>query len=118
MKIAVTFILTATLLTVCGIVSATESSEADTGGTFEEKLAACAACHGENGDQPLAPEYPILAGQYKDYLANSLRQYRDGQRKNQVMALQVDLLKLSDADMDALAAHFASKPSRLRSLAD
>lgn len=90
----------------------------NSGPSFEEKLTACAACHGENGDAPLTPEYPVLAGQYKSYLANALRQYRDGQRTNEIMALQVQILALSDADIDALASHFASKKSGLHSLAD
>lgn len=78
--------------------------------TFEEKLASCGACHGENGDKPLAPEYPILAGQYPDYIAQSLRQYRDGQRTNAIMAQQVEILELSDADMERLGKHFGAKP--------
>ena len=37
----------------------------------------CAACHGENGDKPLQPEYPILFGQHADYLAKALKDYID-----------------------------------------
>ena len=29
--------------------------------TYEQKLNACAACHGVNGDKPVVPSYPILA---------------------------------------------------------
>ncbi len=101
-----------------GVGAAETDDSEDMGATFEDKLAACGACHGENGDKPLLPEYPILAGQYESYLANSLRQYRDGLRSNEVMALQLEILELTDADIDRLAAHFASKPSPLRSLAD
>lgn len=87
-------------------------------GSFDEKLNACAACHGQNGDTPLAPEYPLLAGQYQSYLANALRQYRDGQRTNPIMALQMDILKLTDADIEALASHFSAQSGKLHSLAD
>lgn len=94
------------------IVSATAlaSEEADDSGmSFDDKLQACAACHGENGDKPLAAEYPILAGQYEDYLVAALRAYRDGRRNNPIMTMQVEVLELSDADIAGLAKHFSSK---------
>ncbi len=78
--------------------------------TFEEKLQSCAACHGENGDKPLAPEYPILAGQYADYIAQALSQYKSGRRTNPIMAQQVELLELTDADMVRLGQYFGAKP--------
>ena len=87
-----------------------DEDDEDLSFTFEEKVASCAACHGENGDKPLAPEYPILAGQYPDYIAQALRQYRDGQRTNPIMAQQVEILELTDADMVKLGKHFAAKP--------
>ena len=110
------------LIAGMGIVTAafaTDAAEADDSGmSFDDKLAACTACHGENGAKPILPEYPVLAGQYESYLANSLRQYRDGQRTNEVMALQLEILELSDTDIDRLAAHFSSQESPLHSLAD
>jgi cytochrome c553 len=107
------------LLFNAGVTSAEGTAEAaDSGVPFDEKVAACAACHGENGAAPILPEYPILAGQYKSYLANALRQYRDGQRTNQIMALQLQVLELTDKDIDQLAAYFASKPSPLHGLGE
>ena len=88
---------------------AQDDEDDDMSFTFEEKLQSCAVCHGENGDKPLAPEYPILAGQYADYIVQALRQYRDGQRTNPIMAQQVEILELTDADMKRLGKHFASK---------
>jgi len=93
------------------------NAEADGGLSFEDKLAACAACHGENGDKALAPDYPILAGQYADYLESALNAYKSGRRTHPIMQMQVEALALSDADIVRLAAHFASKPG-LQSLAD
>ncbi len=108
-------LLTLALMLNVGITSA---EEADSGASFDDKVAACAACHGENGAAPILPEYPILAGQYEDYLANALRQYRDGQRTNQIMALQLQVLELSDNDIKRLAAYFAAKPSPLHGLGE
>ena len=80
----------------------------------EEKAAACAACHGAGGGAPISPQYPILAGQYADYLAAALRQYQSGERNNAIM---VGLAApLSEQDIDDLAAYFASQDSGLRML--
>ena len=48
----------------------------------------CVACHGENGDKPLQPDYPLLAGQRADYLAKALSDYKSGARKNAIMGGQ------------------------------
>ena len=81
----------------------------DSGLSYDDKLQSCSVCHGPDGDQPLAPDYPILAGQYADYLESSLKSYRDGRRANPIMAMQVQMLNLSDEDIRRLSAHFASK---------
>ena len=69
------------------------------------KAAACAACHGANGVSG-NPAWPSLAGQQKDYLVAALKGYRDGSRKNEMMAGMAK--GLSDADIDALAAYYSS----------
>lgn len=99
------------------LTAATQAAAADDGLSYEDKLAACAACHGENGDKPLAPDYPILAGQYADYLAAALEAYRSGRRDHPIMKMQVEALELTSADIKRLSAHFASKPG-LASLAE
>jgi cytochrome c len=70
----------------------------------------CRVCHGASGAAPIAPNYPKLNGQNKVYLVSSLKAYRDGQRKGGlagVMAAQA--AQLSDADIEALAAYYASQ---------
>ncbi|MBM4226176.1 MAG: c-type cytochrome [Gammaproteobacteria bacterium] len=94
-------------------VPALATGEAAEGPAFDQKLAACAACHGENGAKPIMAEYPIIAGQYADYLASALRAYRDGRRNNAVMASQLLALQLSDSDIDRLADHFSKQASPL-----
>ena len=42
----------------------------------------CAACHGADGNETLDDTYPKLAGQYPEYLAKSLHDYKSGKRKN------------------------------------
>lgn len=76
-----------------------------------EKAAICTSCHGEGGAKPIAPTYPILAGQYASYLEQALKEYRAGGRKNPVMQSQA--AALADADIKALAQYFEQQPSPL-----
>jgi len=72
---------------------------------------ACAACHGKDGNTPIDPSYPKLAGQYRDYLERALLDYRSGQRKNAIMAAQAQAL--TRTDIANLAAYYASLPGPL-----
>lgn len=72
----------------------------------------CAACHGEDGNGVQQfPDYPKLAGQHGDYLLRSLRDYKNGARKNAIMAPMAQ--PLTDKEMKDLAAYFASRPGSL-----
>jgi cytochrome c553 len=73
----------------------------------------CAACHSAAGDKPVAPEYPILAGQYPDYLVRALSDYKSGKRANPMM--QGFAATLSKQDIEDVAAWFSSQPSGLQS---
>ena len=75
----------------------------------------CQACHGADGNAT-APIYPRLAGQYADYLARALHEYREGERVNPIMAVYAE--KLSDDDIKNLAGYFSAMPSRLGDLHD
>lgn len=68
------------------------------------KSQTCTACHGADG-RGISPQYPILAGQHADYLVHALKQYRDGNRKNPIMAPMA--AQLSDDDIEDLAAYYA-----------
>jgi len=72
----------------------------------QSKSATCHACHGATGISVL-PIYPNLAGQYQDYLSQSLRSFRDGSRANAIMSGFAG--GLSDADIEDLAAWYASQ---------
>ena len=91
------------------LVSAEDAAPAADGLSFDDKLKACGACHGENGDKPLAPDYPLLAGQYADYIVESLKHYRDGRRNHPIMAMQVKALSLTDQDILKIGQHFAGQ---------
>lgn len=67
----------------------------------------CAACHGAEGNKPSAPDQPILAGQYPDYIVQALSDYKSGKRKNAIMNGMA--AGLSRQDMEDLAAWFSSQ---------
>ena len=85
------------------------AAAAGNGMSFEDKLKACGACHGEKGDKPLAPDYPTLAGQHPDYIVQALKNYRDGRRTHPIMSMQVKALGLTDEDMVKLGQYFAGQ---------
>ena len=69
------------------------------------KAAVCAACHGVNGisNNPL---WPNLKGQKAPYMVKQMKAFKDGTRNDPLMSPQSKAL--SDADMENLAAYFAS----------
>jgi cytochrome c553 len=77
-------------------------------------VAVCAACHGVTGIS-VVPNYPNLAGQYPDYLKREIAEYKNGGRKNPIMAGMSVTIK--DSDIDALAAYFSSMTPALSTLA-
>jgi len=96
-KTAIRILLLVSLTSMYGVACA-----ADAGA---EKSMLCAGCHGTDGIS-VSPEIPNLAGQKENYLANTLRAFRAGERTNPIMmSIAGDL---SDEEIDALAAHFSS----------
>ena len=81
-------------------------SPAPADGSIPTKLGLCAGCHGETGKAVL-PDYPNLNGQNQRYLANSLRAYQTGERKNSAMRAMVGTL--TDAEIEELASYYASQ---------
>ncbi|GJL80649.1 MAG: hypothetical protein DHS20C01_02830 [marine bacterium B5-7] len=81
--------------------------DADAG---QAKSQTCAACHNADGNSQ-NPIYPILAGQYRNYLVQALHEYRSGSRNNPIM--KGFAAGLSDEDILDLAAYFSSQSSVL-----
>ena len=73
----------------------------------QQKSTVCAACHGPDGNSPVAMN-PRIAGQYADYLVQALTEYRSGARQNAIMAGMA--AALTDEDIADLAAWFSSQP--------
>ena len=81
---------------------------------------ACIDCHGAGGAKPIDSTYPVLAGQYQDYLFHSIQQYRDGGREHALMSTQikgaVEAGNLDEQGIADLAAYFAAQAGPLGDL--
>jgi len=79
-------------------------------GATDRTLQACANCHGPQGVGEMAT-YPALAGQHASYLKNALAEWKDGSRRTDPTEQMPRIAKLlSDAEIDSLAAYYASLP--------
>ena len=87
---------------VAVVVGAGPGTDVEAG---KAKAAVCAACHGVEG-RALIPNYPHLAGQNAAYLVKQLKAFKDGSRKEPLMV--PFMAPLTDADMENLAAYYAS----------
>lgn len=77
---------------------------------------ACDSCHGPQGIG-VGTMFPHLAGQPKSYLAAQLTAWQKGSRDNDPLHLMRNVAKqLSSAQIDAVAAYFASLPANPSSL--
>lgn len=72
----------------------------------KDKVAACASCHGTDGNSVMAIN-PSLAGQGEKYLSKQLRDFKSGARKNATMSPMANLV--ADDDIEHVAAFYASQ---------
>ncbi len=70
------------------------------------RIAACSACHGQQGRATSDGFYPRIAGKPAGYLYNQLLHFRDGRRKYPLMTYL--LQNLSDEYLQEMANHFAN----------
>jgi cytochrome c553 len=67
----------------------------------------CAACHRPGSGGPI--ETPILSEQVREYLAQQLRMYASGERRNDVYArMRVIAAKLTPAEIDGLSRYYSA----------
>ena len=70
----------------------------------------CVGCHGVDGNS-VVPTFPRIAGQYEDYLYQSLKSYKNGKRNNAIMKGVASTL--NDHQMKKLSKYFASQKGML-----
>jgi cytochrome c553 len=96
------WILAATISGAIVSNSALPAGSVEAGAT---KAVVCQACHGANGNSA-NPEWPSLAGVGADYIADQLKNFKEGKRNNPVM--MPNAMSLSADDMADLGAYFDS----------
>ena len=78
-------------------------------GGHSNSIAACAACHGAQGQGNQPAGFPALRGLTPQYVIESLMSYRNEQRKTEHANIMVSIAKkLSDDDMKNVAQHIAT----------
>ncbi len=98
--------LLALILGLTATAAVADEEEGKPARSGEEIAKNCVSCHGEKGISQ-NDMYPHLAGQHADYIVHALKDYKSGQRKDQVMKGMADTL--SDSDIEAVAKYFASQ---------
>ncbi|HEX6721753.1 MAG TPA: c-type cytochrome [Burkholderiaceae bacterium] len=95
---------------------------------IKDKLAPCVACHGQNFNNTVDPANPRLAGQYADYLLESLKAYMtdNNPRVGRTSAVmrgmvmpEVDGKKkpvFSNAELKLVAEYLSNLPGDLRTV--
>lgn len=92
--------------------SASVGATLATRGRWADKLPACEQCHGPGG-RGVGPDFPALTGQSATYLAKQLTAWKTGARPPGPMGLMaVVAKKLSEAEVLAVADHYASLPAK------
>jgi cytochrome c553 len=78
------------------------------GGNMDRGVPACAACHGPTGTGNPPAAYPLLSGQHSAYMVQTLKDFRDGKRKNDPNSMMRDIAsKMSDAEIEAVASYIS-----------
>jgi cytochrome c553 len=96
-----------TALIVLMMIACSAQASGDAAKGQKKASEVCAACHGADGGKPSAPDQPVLAGQYYDYLVQALSDYKVGRRTNPIMKGFAG--QLSKQDIQDLAAWFATQ---------
>jgi cytochrome c553 len=102
-----------------GSASLSHAADLAAGKAVWDKLN-CASCHGADAVKSVDPSYPILAGQYADFLVHALKAYQRGAsgapasanvRKNAIMGAFAK--QLSPQDIKNVSAWLAAQPGPL-----
>ena len=107
------WLVTASIALALSVAGVQAAGNADAGKT---KSAACAACHGPDGNSPVNPVWPKLAGQHPGYIEKQLLDFKSGDRKDPTMSGMA--APLSEQDMADLAAYFSSQKKQGGSAAE
>ena len=95
------------LVLVCAAGGAAGAERVRPPDSIAERVAACVACHGNEGRATAEGYFPRIAGKPAGYLFNQLANFRDGRRRNASMNYLV--ANLPDAYLQEIAVYFAAQ---------
>ncbi|MCG7868941.1 MAG: cytochrome c4 [gamma proteobacterium symbiont of Stewartia floridana] len=98
------WLVTATLALSFTVGLAQAAGNAEEG---KNKSATCAGCHGAEGNSPLNPVWPKIAGQHPAYIEKQIKDFKANKRSDPMMTPMA--MPLSDQDIADLAAYYSSQ---------
>lgn len=98
---ALTVLLSSGASQVCAETAHTDSINAG-----KQKTQSCISCHGEHGNSTM-PMFPKLAAQNASYIVNQLKAFKDGTRKDPMMATIA--MSLTENDMTDIANYYEAQ---------
>jgi cytochrome c553 len=98
------WLITVTIVLCVGFNLAHAAGNADEG---KKQSAVCAGCHGADGNSPINPIWPKIAGQHPSYIEKQIRDFKSGERADPTMTPMA--MPLTDQQTADLAAYFASQ---------
>jgi len=95
------------LITLLALALAGTAAAADGEALYNSKT--CFTCHGKDGNTPIMPGYPKVAGQDRDYVLQQMIDIKSGARSNGQSAAMKGVMGLvSEEEMQAIADYVAS----------
>lgn len=93
----------------CGLLQGTALAAGDPE-AGKIKASTCIGCHGITNYSNVYPSYrvPLLGGQHPEYVVQSLKAYKNGERTHPTMQAQAS--SMSEQDMQDIAAYLTMAP--------
>ncbi len=92
-----------------------ELTQAQADGKVLYTAKGCLACHGLDGNKPLTPTYPTVAGQNAEYTFNQLRDFKASARNSGQAAIMVGIVAaLSEDEMRMIALHLSDTKTAVK----
>ena len=98
-----------TIISICVLVAATVSLLASPARAEDpaDAFKSCVRCHGQDGNSA-KPSAPSIAGFRAEYIAASMREYREGRRQCGTSKMKCRMAaKWTDEEIDSAAAHYS-----------
>jgi cytochrome c553 len=102
------WLVTVTIALCVGFNLAHAAGNADEG---KKQSAICAGCHGADGNSPINPLWPKIAGQHPGYIEKQIKDFKAGDRSDPTMTPMA--MPLTDQQIADLAAYFSSQPKQI-----